>query len=178
MEETGTTNPKYVCTSHHEFNGTRSCAHAWKIISFVPIHLFTKQIVAISSLCQESLAQSSLWSFSPVLLMRLINCLKNILHACCFSCFFHFHSTHFVLRLAGACSSFSNLFYAFTCLSNISLISILSAKLVSAFSSWENTWKESWKIITLQVDKPHNLDPWRIICRYTIYIDVSLCSES
>ena len=66
-------------------------------------------------------------------------------------------------------------FCAFTCLSNNSLISWwISAKLGLAlppsilylsyyFQPKENTWMCLWKVITLQVDFCHNLDPWQMI---------------
>ena len=38
--------PPILSTSHCEFYGTHSCAHAQKTISLAPIHPFTKQIVA------------------------------------------------------------------------------------------------------------------------------------
>ena len=41
-----------LSTSHCEFNGDRSCAHARKTIPQAPINLFTKQIVP--SLYQQS----------------------------------------------------------------------------------------------------------------------------
>ena len=68
------------------------------------------------------------------------------------------------------------LFCAFTCLSNNSLISSwISAKLGSAlppyllylsycFQPKENTWMCLWKVITLQVNFCHNLDPRKMIC--------------
>ena len=38
--------PPILSTSHCEFNGTHSCAHARKTILLAPIHPFTKQTVA------------------------------------------------------------------------------------------------------------------------------------
>ena len=37
--------PSILSTSHCEFNGAHSCAHAQKTIPMAPIHSFTKQIV-------------------------------------------------------------------------------------------------------------------------------------
>ena len=45
--------PPILSTSHYEFNGTRSYAHAQKTIPLAPIHSFTKQIV--SPMYEESL---------------------------------------------------------------------------------------------------------------------------
>ena len=42
-----------LSTSHCEFYGTRSCAHARKTIPLAPIHPFTKQIVPL--MYEESL---------------------------------------------------------------------------------------------------------------------------
>ena len=50
MEEIG---PPILSTSHCEFYGARSCAHARKAIPLAPIHSFTKQIVP--SMYQDSL---------------------------------------------------------------------------------------------------------------------------
>ena len=45
--------PPILSTSHCEFYGIRSCAHARKTILLAPIHSFTKQIVL--SMYEESL---------------------------------------------------------------------------------------------------------------------------
>ena len=45
--------PPILSTSHCEFNGARSCAHARKTKPLAPIHPFTKQMVPL--LCPESL---------------------------------------------------------------------------------------------------------------------------
>ena len=45
--------PPILNTSHCEFNGAHSCAHAQKTIPLAPIHPFTKQMVL--SLCPELL---------------------------------------------------------------------------------------------------------------------------
>ena len=94
-----------------------------------------------------------------------------------FVCFFYFHRTLFVgLSLCKPWKyvlKFS--FCAFTCLSNDSLISWqISARLGSAlppsmlylsyhFQPKESTWMCLWKVIALQVDFCHNLDPWQMI---------------
>ena len=49
--------PPILSTSHCEFNGARSCAHAQKTIPSVLIRPFTKQIVP--SLYQELLTSVS-----------------------------------------------------------------------------------------------------------------------
>ena len=48
--------PPILSTSHCEFYGARSCAHAQKTIPMAPIHSFTKQIVP--SMYQESFGTS------------------------------------------------------------------------------------------------------------------------
>ena len=106
-----------------------------------------------------------------------------------FSCFFlHFHRTPF----SWACGSLREprkifSFSTFTCLSNNSLISWwILAKLGSAlppcmlylsycFQPTENTWMCLWKVITLQVDFFHNLDPRQIICISFEIVSVYWC---
>ena len=123
MEKIGTT---ILSTSHCEFNGARSCAHARKTIPLAPIHPFTKQMVP--SLCPESLTRSLFRSFSPVLYVRLIKGFlspKTFLRArrsfSLFVSLFHFHLTLFH-RHAGACvnpGSFSNSLFVHSLLCQI-----------------------------------------------------------
>ena len=58
--------PPILSTSHCEFNGARSCAHARKTILLTLIHPFTTHIVP--SLYPQSFPSSSCRSFPPVFL--------------------------------------------------------------------------------------------------------------
>ena len=118
--------PPILSTSHCEFNGARSCAHARKTIPLTPIHPFTKQLVP--SMHQESFTRSLLRSFSPVLCVGLIKgFLPSItfLRTHCFLLLCLFVSfifiAHFFVGLCEPRMLFS--FCAFTCMSNNSLIS-------------------------------------------------------
>ena len=125
--------PPILSASHCEFNGARSCAHAWKTIPLAPIHPFTKQMLPL--LCPESLTRSMLRLFSPVLCVRLIKGFlppKTFLRArrfflvSLFVCFFHFHCTLFRGHMGAWTPEifFKLSFCAFISLSNNSLISM------------------------------------------------------
>ena len=129
-----------LSTSHYEFNGARSCAHARKTIPLAPIHLFTKQMVP--SLCPESLTRSLFQSFSSVFCMHPIKCfLPSITFLCArrffyfLVCFFRFHCTLF-RGLAGACMNSGKFFQTlFLCIHFfVESLTHFLAKLVSALS--------------------------------------------
>ena len=97
--------PPILSTSHCEFNGACSCAHARKTIPLALIHPFTKQNLMVPSFCPESLTRSFFRLFSPVLCVRLIKGFlppKTFLHARRFFSLFYFYRTLFHGH-AGAC---------------------------------------------------------------------------
>ena len=92
-----------LSTSHCEFNGVRSCAHAQKTIPLVLIHPFSKQIVPL--LYQKSSTSTLLRFISPFPLMRLINHflpLKTFLRTCHLLVSFFIFIAHLFCGLAGA----------------------------------------------------------------------------
>ena len=82
--------PPILSTSHCDFNGTRLCAHARKtILFFIPIHLFTTQMVPSS---YPQLFPSSLFLFGHY---KGLPSMNNIIIFFLFVSLFHFHRTLF-----------------------------------------------------------------------------------
>ena len=170
--------PPILSTSHCEFYGARSCAHARKIILLVPIHPFTRQIVPL--LCKELLSRSSSTSVTSNFSNRHTKSFlssKIILrgHRFLFLSFFYFlsFSSHTFRALAREFRNFylKHSFSAYTCLSNNSLISAwISTKFLSTlllcmlyqiknFQHKGNTSMYLRDTFTLHVDSFHNSDP-------------------
>ena len=129
--------PPILSTSQCEFNGARSCAHARKTIPLAPIHSFTKHIVP--SMYEESVTWSRLISMTPVFRMLLINSFlpsKNILGACHFFLYFHFHRTPFSWACRSWCEpqKFSLFVHSLVCQITHSFLNRFQPNLYQHFS--------------------------------------------
>ena len=167
--------PPILSTSHCEFYGASSCAHARKTILLVPIHPFTRQIVPL--LCKELLSLSSSTSVTSNFSNRHTSpsCHQKIFYMAIVFFFFYFlsFSLHTFRALAREFQNFylKHSFSAYTCLSNNSLNSAwISTKFVSTlllcmlyqtnnFQHKANTSMYLRDTFTLHVESFHNSDP-------------------
>ena len=91
--------PPILCTSHCEFNDTRSCAHARKTILFTQLHPLSIQIV--STIISQQLVQIVSTGFLFGRYKGLPSMNNTFMCTSFFSCLFHFIA-HFFRGLAGA----------------------------------------------------------------------------